>query len=223
MDFQLVVVRGRSASDALTLIDGVNTVGRHDECQIRIKSSQVSRRHCELFEKKGLLIVKDLGSSNGTLVNGKRIEGQSVLEPGDELTIGGVKLRVAKVGEAVPAPKVPSKAANDTAVVEAILVDDSPDSGEDEFEIDFDDEPASISQPVAAAPKTTPISPPPRTTPTQPAPTPPSTPSVAKSDGNRKAPESPKVPVPQTHVAVPEVADEAIADFLLDLKIDEDE
>ena len=126
MDFQLIVVRGRSASDALSLIDGVNTVGRHDDCQIRIKSSQVSRRHCELFEKKGLLMVKDLGSSNGTLVNGKRIEGQSVLEPGDELTIGGVKLRVAKVGEALPAPKVPSKAANDTAVVEAIVLEDEP-------------------------------------------------------------------------------------------------
>lgn len=209
MDFQLIVVRGRSASDALSLIDGVNTVGRHDDCQIRIKSSQVSRKHCELFEKKGLLMVKDLGSSNGTLVNGKRIEGQSVLEPGDELTIGGVKLRVAKVGEAVPSPKVPSKAANDTAVVEAIVADDDPASGEDEFEIDFDDEPASISQPVAPAPK--------------PAPTPQPTPSVAKSDGNRKAPESPKAPVPQAPPAVPEVADEAIADFLLDLKIDEDE
>lgn len=209
MDFQLVVVRGRSASDALSLIDGVNTVGRHDDCQIRIKSSQVSRKHCELFERKGLLMVKDLGSSNGTLVNGKRIEGQSVLEPGDEITIGGVKLRVAKVGEAVPAPKVPSKAANDTAVVEAIIADDAPASGEDEFEIDFDDEPASISQPVAPAPK--------------PAPTPPPSPSIAKSDGNRKAPESPKPPVAQAAPAVPEVADEAIADFLLDLKIDEDE
>ena len=81
MDFELLVVRGRSASEALKLADGVTTVGRQDECQIRIKSSQVSRRHCELFEKKGLLLVKDLGSSNGTFVNGKKIQGQQVLEP----------------------------------------------------------------------------------------------------------------------------------------------
>src|SRR3954463_13759678 len=105
MDFQLLIVRGRAASDMVPLGDGVTSVGRQDDCQLRIKSSQVSRKHCELFEKKGILLVKDLGSSNGTFVNGKRIEGQRVLEPGDELTVGGVKLRVAKVGEPVPPPK----------------------------------------------------------------------------------------------------------------------
>ena len=209
MEFQLVVVRGRSSSDALSLIDGVNTVGRHDDCQIRIKSSQVSRKHCELFEKKGLLMVKDLGSSNGTMVNGKRIEGQSVLEPGDELTIGGVKLRVAKVGEAVPEPKVRPVSANDTAVVDAITTDEAPADGEDEFEIDFDDEPASVSQ--------APASPPPAPAPPPPAPLP-----VSQGDGNRKAPAPVKVQTKAAE-AVPEVADEAIADFLLDLKIDEDE
>ncbi|MGD0040031.1 MAG: FHA domain-containing protein, partial [Isosphaeraceae bacterium] len=31
-------------------MDGVNSIGRHDDCQIRIRSSQVSRRHCQLFE-----------------------------------------------------------------------------------------------------------------------------------------------------------------------------
>src|SRR3954451_3711372 len=98
MDFELVIVQGRSDSNKLKLGDGVTTIGRHDECQLRIKSSQVSRKHCELFEKKGLLLVKDLGSSNGTLVNGKKVQGQRVLEPGDELTIGPVLLRVAKVG-----------------------------------------------------------------------------------------------------------------------------
>ena len=82
MDFQLLVVRGRSASEALKLEDGVTTVGRHDDCQIRIKSSQVSRRHCELFEKKGLLLVKDLSSANGTLVNGKMFL-DVTKEPGD--------------------------------------------------------------------------------------------------------------------------------------------
>src|SRR6267154_269791 len=120
MDFQLLVVRGRSASEALKLLDGVTTVGRHDECQIRIKSSQVSRRHCELFEKKGLLLVKDLSSSNGTFVNGKRVQGQQVLEPGDELTIGGVALRVAKIGEAPPIKAPVAPVAGDTAVVEAL-------------------------------------------------------------------------------------------------------
>src|SRR3954451_9120662 len=110
MDFELVIVQGRSASSTLKLGDGVTTVGRHDECQLRIKSAQVSRKHCELFEKKGLLMVKDLGSSNGTLVNGKRVQGQRVLEPGDELSIGPIVLRVAKVGAAAAAGSGTKKA-----------------------------------------------------------------------------------------------------------------
>src|SRR5947209_20234456 len=122
MDFELLIVQGRSVTNTIKLNDGVTTIGRHDDCQLRIKSSQVSRKHCEVFEKKGLLLVKDLGSSNGTLVNGKKVQGQRVLEPGDELTIGPVLLRVAKVGAPAHAPAVAGKAGakpGDTAVTEA--------------------------------------------------------------------------------------------------------
>src|SRR3954468_10830347 len=149
MDFELVIVQGRSASSTLKLGDGVTTIGRHDECQLRIKSSQVSRKHCELFEKKGLLLVKDLGSSNGTLVNGKRIKGQQVLEPGDELTIGPVQLRVSKVGEKAPAPAgKPAPTPGDTAVTpEALVAEEA-----DDFLIDFDDPTESAEDPTVPAP-----------------------------------------------------------------------
>ena len=111
MAYQLVVLRGRSASQALRLGPGVTTVGRHEECQLRIRSSQVSRKHCQLFEKKGLLIVKDLGSSNGTLVNGKKIDDQRVLEPGDELGIGPIMLKLLRI-------EAPAGAANGAAAEE---------------------------------------------------------------------------------------------------------
>lgn len=218
MDFQLLVIRGRSASEALKLMDGVTTVGRHDDCQIRIKSSQVSRRHCEFFEKKGLLLVKDLGSANGTIVNGKKIQGQQVLEPGDELTIGQVKLVVARIGE-TPAPRTPAPAAapaaGDTAVVEAIVVDDGVNENDnEEFEIDFDD--LATSAVVADEPQPAPAKPAPVETPASappPAPAPP--PAAAK-----KAEEPPPAPAPELPEAT--AADDAIADFLLDIKIDED-
>jgi predicted component of type VI protein secretion system len=211
MDFELHVVRGRSTAQALRLADGVNTVGRHDQCQIRIKSSQVSRKHCELFEKNGLLLVKDLGSANGTFVNGKKVEGQQVLEPGDELTIGGVKLKVSKAGQPL-APKAPAKAAGDTAVAEAIPVAETAD--DEEFEIDFDDEPevsADIEDAIELAlsgdhgpapePKTEP-------------------PAAAMAPEPKKPPEPQPAPAPEPAA---EGADEAIADFLLDIKIDEEE
>src|SRR3954469_9863692 len=145
MDFQLMIVRGRGATDTLKLGDGVTTVGRHDDCQLRIKSSQVSRRHCELFEKKGLLLVKDLGSSNGTYVNGKKVDGQLVLEPGDELTVGPVCLRVEKIGApavATTADPTAKPSPGDTAVSEAIPVGGSDEDIEIDF--DFDEEPVAL-------------------------------------------------------------------------------
>ncbi len=220
MDYQLLVVRGRSAANALKLVDGVTTVGRHDDCQIRIKSSQVSRRHCEFFEKKGLLLVKDLGSANGTLVNGKKVQGQQVLEPGDELTIGGITLRVAKVGETPPATPTAapsSKSPSDTAVVAAQLKPAAVASAseDDDFEIDFDDDPSiepepveldSVAADIFAETKTaSPASP---VKPSAP------TPSAAPPAKAAEPAAAPPEPAP---------ADEAIADFLLGIKLDEDD
>ena len=213
MDFQLVVTRGRSSARSLKLLDGVTTVGRQDDCQLRIASSQVSRRHCQLFEHKGFLLVKDLGSSNGTFVNGKRIAEQRVLEVGDELGIGPVKFRVEK-NAATPAAPAPARAAGDTAIVDAIEVTpasvpvaqpvvatapaapgDVEDAtiainDDDVFEIDFDEEsPPSEEEP--AAPKA-----------------PPST----------RAPAAPLPPAAKEK----DLGEDAVADFLMNLEIDED-
>ena len=138
MNYVLQVVRGRSASTTLKLADGVTSIGRHDDCLIRIKSSMVSRRHCELFEASDKLAIRDLGSSNGTFVNGKKVAGQQVLKAGDELTVGAVTLRVATIGQPVkPASPLSKPKAADTAVLDAIVAE--PDDGQEEFEMEFDD------------------------------------------------------------------------------------
>src|SRR5215468_7048471 len=137
MNYVLQVVRGRSATTTLKLADGVTTLGRHDDCLIRIKSSQVSRRHCELLEVGGKLTVRDLGSSNGTFVNGKRVLGQQPLKAGDELTVGAITLRVVTLGRQDAAPQgAPASKPGDTAVVDAVPVEDG---DEEEFEIAFDE------------------------------------------------------------------------------------
>src|SRR4051812_13743905 len=150
MNFQLRVVRGRSTLGTLKLNDGNTIVGRHDDCQLRIKSSKVSRRHCEIFEKKGMLLVKDLGSSNGTYVNGKKIDGQRVLEPGDELTVGPVKLRVAKIGEPPPRSKPAAKKPGDTDIMGALGVSEG--AGSDEMEIEYDGEAVVLEEDEATEP-----------------------------------------------------------------------
>ena len=87
-------------------------------------------------------MLRDLGSSNGTYVNGKRVTGEQSLKHGDELTVGAVTLRVAKLGQpASPLPASPAfkPKAGDTAVVDAVEVDGSDLSDDEEFEMEFDD------------------------------------------------------------------------------------
>ena len=70
-----------------------STVGRGRDCSIMLRHPLVSRQHCEIFEAGGALLVRDLGSLNGTFVNNQRIEGDAPLHPGQLLTIGTVTFR----------------------------------------------------------------------------------------------------------------------------------
>jgi len=210
MNYVLQVVRGRSASTTLKLTSGVTSIGRHDDCVIRIKSSQVSRRHCEIFEMGGQLMIRDLGSSNGTFVNGKRVMGQQALKPGDEMTVGAVTLRVARLGQPVPAgPASPlsKPKAGDTAVVDAIPAEDD---DEEEFEMEFDDgEPVPEIEGIPLADEE----------PAQ-AVKPKAPPSGASSAPTAALPTAEKASTPKPKAGK---EDDAIAEFLLDLNIDEEE
>src|SRR5277367_144275 len=63
--------------------------GRSGDCDFQIPLAVIPRRHCKLSQKGGKLFVKDLGSSNGTFLNNKRIL-QAEVKAGDRLTIGPV-------------------------------------------------------------------------------------------------------------------------------------
>jgi pSer/pThr/pTyr-binding forkhead associated (FHA) protein len=68
-------------------------VGRHRWCDVRIASPRVSRRHCRLAPDRDGVLVRDLGSTNGTLINGRRVE-EGVLHPGDELSVADCRYRL---------------------------------------------------------------------------------------------------------------------------------
>src|SRR5439155_14618629 len=93
MDVQLVLERGSSKQQVIRLRSEETIVGRRQGCDLRIPSEQVSRRHCRLSFRDGILMVEDLASSNGTFLNGERITGQEVVRPGDRLDIGPVTFR----------------------------------------------------------------------------------------------------------------------------------
>lgn len=66
-------------------------IGRAPECEIVLRDSGVSRRHARLFARDGVLVLTDLGSTNGTLVNGNRIT-EVALGAGDRIQLGASSL-----------------------------------------------------------------------------------------------------------------------------------
>jgi pSer/pThr/pTyr-binding forkhead associated (FHA) protein len=67
-------------------VHGQAVVGRSRAADLRISEGYVSRRHARLWTENGVLWVEDLGSTNGTWVNGERVEGPRALGPGDRIT-----------------------------------------------------------------------------------------------------------------------------------------
>jgi pSer/pThr/pTyr-binding forkhead associated (FHA) protein len=100
LDVKLVVIGGATENDEIKL-ELPAIVGRARDTTIPLPHPLVSRRHCELFERDGRLIVRDLGSTNGTFVGSERIS-ESDLEHGQLLTIGTVTFRAFFSGLSEP-------------------------------------------------------------------------------------------------------------------------
>lgn len=91
---KLKVIHGASAGKELKLACSPFVIGRSEECHLRPKSDAISRRHCEIIVQGDQVILKDLGSKNGTEVNGDRIQGERPLKMGDHLKIGPLEFEV---------------------------------------------------------------------------------------------------------------------------------
>ena len=87
-----VVIRGPNAGARFLLDRPVTTIGRHPDSDIFLHDVTVSRRHAEIRAVGGELILVDLGSLNGTYVNGARSEDERPLQRGDEVQVGRFKL-----------------------------------------------------------------------------------------------------------------------------------
>ena len=91
MDAKLIVVRGAAPIEIELFLPFL--IGRAADAALKIPHDSVSREHCRIYEFDGELAVRDLGSRNGTYVNGQRIDRPTFLSPGDELTVGDITLR----------------------------------------------------------------------------------------------------------------------------------
>jgi pSer/pThr/pTyr-binding forkhead associated (FHA) protein len=75
-------------------------VGRHADCDVRIESKKISRRHCAIVQLHDKLVIRDLGSTNGVYFNGQRVD-EAVIAVQDELQIANLRYQVVK-GEPTP-------------------------------------------------------------------------------------------------------------------------
>jgi pSer/pThr/pTyr-binding forkhead associated (FHA) protein len=105
---ELVITAGAAAGRRLTLSDEL-VIGRAVSGEGRLDDDhELSRRHARLArDAGGQLTIEDLGSANGTFVNGERVGGRQVLKMGDSIQIGSTTLRLTHVGQA-PAPPAPA-------------------------------------------------------------------------------------------------------------------
>ncbi len=73
------------------------TVGRSSKCDIQILNPSVSSIHCEIVDTADGWMVRDLHSTNGTFVNGRRVGDGEVIKDGDEIKVGNVTIRVRMI------------------------------------------------------------------------------------------------------------------------------
>ena len=87
------------------ILKDLSLVGRKEDCDIRLEHKSVSKVHCVIAKTDGLLLLRDLGSTNGTRVNGTRVR-RAALLPNDQLCIAHLKFRVF-LGPDEPAAPAP--------------------------------------------------------------------------------------------------------------------
>ncbi|MGZ9223568.1 MAG: FHA domain-containing protein, partial [Anaerolineales bacterium] len=86
--FQLIMRSGPTPGAAFTLEGDQITVGRDSTNEIVINDAEISRRHARLTFQGGKYVLEDLGSTNGTFVNGQRLAGPRVLKAGEVVSFG---------------------------------------------------------------------------------------------------------------------------------------
>ena len=96
------------------LTDTTLTVGRTDGNNVQIEDASVSTHHAELSETEGGYVLTDLGSTNGTFVNGEPLEGSRTLHGGDRVRFGKVDAIYEVPGES-PAQPMPEGQSNTAA------------------------------------------------------------------------------------------------------------
>jgi predicted component of type VI protein secretion system len=114
---KLTLVLDRKPVQVYELDQPVIRIGRGDSMDVLIDNVSVSRRHAEIREENGTWLLRDLGSSNGTFLNGQRVNADQPLRPGDEISLGKFSILFERVlAEPLGAEAMGMAAAAETGV-----------------------------------------------------------------------------------------------------------
>jgi pSer/pThr/pTyr-binding forkhead associated (FHA) protein len=94
MEIKLVVVGGKQAGTEIPVAGPKFLIGRGPECRLRPQSHLISRKHCAILLGVGTVSIEDVGSTNGTFVNGEKVQQRRELKNGDHIKLGMVELEV---------------------------------------------------------------------------------------------------------------------------------
>ena len=96
MQVILKVLSGTHEGKEIKIKDDKFLIGRSESCQLRPKSDSISRKHCAIVQKDGMVLAIDLKSRNGTFVNEKQLstEKAKILKSGDKLRCGQLEFEV---------------------------------------------------------------------------------------------------------------------------------
>lgn len=134
MQAVLVMFRSDGEKRSFSISREMTVIGRRQDCDLMIPLGEISRKHCRIIREGDTLRLEDLGSSNGTFHNGRRIQ-EIILSPGDTVQVGPVTFVVQIDG--VPSDDEVAPFAHGAAAGAAAA------TGEDELE-EMPEEPPAI-------------------------------------------------------------------------------
>jgi len=127
----LEVVEGRSRGRRYALEGAESVIGRDEACEVSLLDESASRRHAVVLRRGDRFLVKDLGSRNGTRVQGEKTQGEKLLRSGDEVALGTTRLRFVDEQERLkdtrPLPEDPAGEGDAPFTIEGALgIDGAP-------------------------------------------------------------------------------------------------
>lgn len=142
----LKVVGGKNDGREIVVSVPKFIIGRGETAHLRPSSDLVSREHCCVMVSDGKVVIQDLGSRNGTYVNGEKLEGPHIAKTGDSLRIGRLRLEViidlAKAGVKRPKVKDVVEAASRTVATKSSEKEKSLDDSISDWLMDDDEMPS---------------------------------------------------------------------------------